>query len=120
VGSGHPFFADVEWMAAEEISTGYEDGTFRPSAAVTRQAMSAFMYRLAGEPPFSPPGSPTFDDVGSGHPFFADVEWMAAEEISTGYEDGTFRPSAAVSRQAMSAFMRRLAQGPGVGIDDVT
>ena len=71
--------------------------------------MSAFMYRLAGEPLFSPPGSPTFPDVGTGHLFFAEIEWMADEGISTGYLDGTYRPSVAVSRQAMSAFMFRLA-----------
>jgi hypothetical protein len=33
-------------MADYGISEGYEDGTFRPSAVVTRQAMSAFLYRL--------------------------------------------------------------------------
>jgi hypothetical protein len=109
VGTGHLFFAEIEWMADEGISTGYLDGTYRPSVAVSRQAMSAFMYRLAGEPLFSPPGSPTFPDVGTGHLFFAEIEWMADEGISTGYLDGTYRPSVAVSRQAMSAFMFRLA-----------
>ena len=34
-------------MAQTGISTGYNDGTFRPSADVTRQAMAAFMRRLA-------------------------------------------------------------------------
>ena len=112
VGVTHPFFADIEWMADSGISEGYENGTYRPSAAVTRQAMSAFMYRLAGEPPFSPPGSPSFSDVGLSHPFFADIEWMADSGISEGYENGTYRPSAAVTRQAMSAFMYRLAGEP--------
>jgi hypothetical protein len=41
---------------------------------------------------------------------------MAAEQISEGYEDGTYRPSLPVSRQAMSAFMHRLADGPGVDL----
>ena len=111
VGPGHPFFAEVEWMADEGISVGYLPGpTYRPGAAVTRQAMSAFMYRLAGEPAFSPPSVATFADVGPGHPFFAEVEWMADEGISVGYLPGpTYRPGAAVTRQAMSAFMFRLA-----------
>jgi streptogramin lyase len=112
VGTGHPFHEEVEWMAKEEISTGYQDGTFRPSDPVTRQAMSAFMYRLADEPPVMLPASPSFSDVGAGHPFYDEVEFMAEAEISTGYDDGTFRPSAAVTRQAMSAFLRRLAEGP--------
>jgi hypothetical protein len=115
VSSSHPFFAEVEWMAAEEITTGFGDGTYRPGAAVSRQAMSAFMYRLASEPEFDPPTTPTFPDVGTGNQFFAEIEWMAAEEITTGFADGTYRPGAGVSRQAMAAFMYRLADGLLVG-----
>jgi hypothetical protein len=108
VAASSPFFKEVEWLASEGISTGYEDDTFRPFGHVTRGAMSAFMYRLAGEPPFEPPAEPTFDDVGVDHPFNLEVEWMNDEQITTGYTDGTYRPGAGVSRQAMSAFMHRL------------
>jgi hypothetical protein len=34
-------------MADEEITTGFPGGLYKPSQAVSRQAMSAFMYRLA-------------------------------------------------------------------------
>jgi hypothetical protein len=111
VSASHPFFAEIEWMADEEITTGFGDGTYKPGTAVSRGAMSAFMYRLAGEPPFTPPGGPTFPDVSLTHPFFPEIEWMNAEEITTGFGDGTYRPGAAVSRQAMAAFMYRLADG---------
>jgi hypothetical protein len=119
VGSSHPFSEDIEWMSATEVSTGYPPGpTYRPNAPVTRQAMSAFMHRLAGDDPVTLPGSPSFADVPFSHPFSEDVEWMAAEEISTGYPGTpvTYRPNDPVTRQAMSAFMHRLADGPGVGI----
>jgi hypothetical protein len=110
VSPAHPFFAELEWMAAEGISTGYTPGPrYRPGAAVSRQAMSAFLYRIAGEPAFDPPAQQTFADVSPAHLFFAEVEWMADEAISTGFDDGTYRPSTAVSRQAMSAFLHRLA-----------
>jgi hypothetical protein len=67
------------------------------------------MYRFADEPLFTP-SSPSFTDVSAGHPFFKEIEWMADTEISTGYLPGpTYRPGTAVSRQAMSAFMHRLA-----------
>jgi hypothetical protein len=33
-------------MRVTHISTGFSDGTYRPTADVTRQAMSAFLYRL--------------------------------------------------------------------------
>jgi len=116
VGTSHPFYDEIEWLKAEDITGGFPDGTFRPGAAVTRQSMSAFMYRLAGEPPFTSPGVATFPDVSTSHPFFDEIEWMADEDITTGFNDGTFKPSANVTRQAMSAFMKRLAEGPGVGV----
>jgi Tol biopolymer transport system component len=111
VGVDHPFFAEVEWMADEGISTGSDPGpTYNPSASVSRQAMSAFMFRLAGEPSIAPPPQPSFTDVDSGHPFFEEIEWMAATGISEGFLPGpTYRPAVAVSRAAMSAFMFRLA-----------
>jgi hypothetical protein len=112
VSTGHPFFGEIMWMDANDISTGFDDGTYRPSASVSRQAMSAFMYRLAGEPPFTP-GPPTFTDVSAGHPFFAEIEWMAFKGITEGFLPGpSYRPSSPVTRQAMSAFMYRLADEP--------
>jgi hypothetical protein len=71
--------------------------------------MSAFMYRLDGEPTFTEPVIPSFSDVPTTSTFYEEIEWMNAEEITTGFPGGVFKPSAPVSRQAMSAFMQRLA-----------
>jgi hypothetical protein len=40
------FASDIAWMGGVGVSTGWADGTYRPFEAVTREAMSAFMYRL--------------------------------------------------------------------------
>jgi predicted phage tail protein len=116
VPTSHPFYEDIEWMAAEGITAGYQPGpTYRPGDAVTRQAMSAFMYRLAGSPAFSPPASPSFGDVGTTSAFYSEIEWMADEGITNGTPASPkplFKPGDAVSRGAMSAFMYRLAGEP--------
>jgi hypothetical protein len=112
VGTGSTFFTEIEWMNDEGITTGFPGGIFKPAEAVTRQAMSAFMYRLAGEPVFVDPVTPTFPDVGTGTTFFTEIEWMNDEGITTGFNDGTFRPSGLVTRASMSAFMYRLAELP--------
>jgi hypothetical protein len=112
VGATHPFFAEIEWMAEQGISTGTPGSpkpSYKPADAVSRQAMSAFMFRLVDDPTTMPPTVATFSDVGTGHPFFEEVEWMASEDITTGFPGNLFKPSSPVTRQSMSAFMYRLA-----------
>ena len=106
----HPFFNEIAWMFETGISTGFNDGTYKPSAEVTRQAMSAFMARLADATLTACSVAP-FSDVPTNHPFCPDITWMKTENISTGFNDGTYRPSISVTRQAMSAFLARFALG---------
>jgi hypothetical protein len=110
VATNHPFAAEIAWMVDEEITTGYADGGFHPAAAVSRQAMAAFLHRMAGSPLIGMPAQPSFDDVPFDHPFFHPIEWLAGQGVAEGYADGGFHPGAAVSRQAMAAFLQRTAQ----------
>ena len=112
VPAENQFYAEINWLAQRRITTGYPDGTFRPGENVERGAMAAYFYRLAGTPQFTAPDNPTFSDVPKSHPFYKEIEWMAARGITTGYGDGTFRPSASVNRDAMAAFFYRNAGSP--------
>jgi hypothetical protein len=104
----NPFFGEVEWATAAGIAQGYPDGTFRPAEVVTRQAIAAFLHRLAGSP--APGGAPpTFADVPPGHPFAAEIAWLVDAGIADGYPDGTFRPEVPVSRQVMAAVLDAFA-----------
>jgi len=49
----------------------------------------------------------SFTDVPPSHPFASEIEWAAANGIVNGYPDGTFQPSANVTRQAATAFQSR-------------
>ncbi len=108
---GHPFFAAIEWMRSAGLTNGYNDPeglAFHPGEAVSRQAMAAFLHRLA--PGGTAPTTATFTDVPVGSPFFADIEWMRSEAITNGYADPgglAFHPLESVSRQAMAAFLHR-------------
>lgn len=113
VGGRHPFLAEVCWLVDQGITTGWPDATFRPAQAVSRQAMSAFLFRLSGDP------APTdcdvgFPDVPDDHPFALEVCWMAEQGITQGYDDGTFRPLDPVRRQSMAAFLHRSVGEPHV------
>jgi hypothetical protein len=108
----HGFYDEIEWLASSGIGGGFPDGTFRPAIAVSRQAMAAFLYRMAGSPAFVPPATPSFTDVPTSHGFFLEIEWLADSGIGGGFPDGRFRPTLAVSRQAMGAFLYRMADSP--------
>jgi hypothetical protein len=112
VPATHPFFHEIEWLAASGIAGGYPDGTYRPTAGVSRQAMAAFLYHLAGDPAYTPPGTATFSDVPTTHPFRFFIEWLASSGITGGYADGTFKPGNVVTRQGMAGFLYRAVDGP--------
>jgi hypothetical protein len=108
VPTGHPFCAEIRWMTDEGISSGFGDGTYRPSSPVTRQAMSAFLARLAGASLTACTSAP-FIDVPVNHPFCREIKWMREQSISTGFDGGTtYRPGDLVTRQAMAAFLARV------------
>jgi len=56
-------------------------------------------------------GGQTFSDVPPSHPFYNDITWLSRSGITTGYPDGTFRPGAPVTRQAMAAYLQRAFSG---------
>jgi hypothetical protein len=111
VPTNHFFFKEIEWMKAQHITNGNADGTFAPNDAVSRQAMAAFLYRSAHSPAFVPPATASFTDYDPGSIFYKEVEWLKAQGITQGYDNGdgtvSYHPVEAVSRQAMAAFMFR-------------
>ncbi|MHA7141277.1 S-layer homology domain-containing protein [Arthrobacter sp. Sr33] len=109
---GTPFHSEITWLATQDISTGYPDGTFKPGQPVNRDAMAAFLYRLAGKPAFASPSQSRFADVPMGSQFFREIHWLASSGITTGWSDGTFRPLQPVKRDAMAAFLYRFAVSP--------
>ncbi len=108
VRTDHPFCGEIAWLKTAGISTGYPDGAYHPSAPVARDAMATFLYRIENGPD-APAACTTapFADVTTGHPFCAQIAWLKDRQLSSGWSDGTFRPDAAIERQAMAAFLYR-------------
>ncbi len=111
VAPGHLFFDDIWWVWQAGLLGGYTDGTFRSTAAVSRQALAAVLWRDAGSPtgPFPDPG---FSDVHPTHPFYTAIAWAKDAEIINGYADGTFRSTTPMSRQAFVVILWRAAESP--------
>jgi hypothetical protein len=95
------------------ITTGYQDGTYRPYDLVPREQMAAFLVRAAeGEPPEN------YCDSGSLFPDVTPDMWscryikrLKELNITTGYQDGTYGPDDYVTRAQMAAFLARAFLG---------
>jgi len=109
------FYTAIEWMRATGIATGTNNnnGTFsyQPGRPVSRQSMAVFLYRQALHKnpalTYTPPATPSFNDVPKTSPAYKEIEWMVASGITTGFVDGGYHPSVDVSRQATAAFLQR-------------
>ncbi|NLH69043.1 MAG: hypothetical protein GX454_02500 [Brooklawnia sp.] len=112
VATTDPGYAEIAWMHSEGISTGWPDGTYRPDLSVDRDAMAAFFYRFKDSPAFNPPATSPFTDITPSTQFYKEMAWMKATGISTGWPDGTYRPWTPTNRDAMAAFMYRVAGSP--------
>lgn len=111
VGRYSGAFEDIEWMVTRNITTGYSDGTFKPTVGATRAAIAAFLYRYSGSPagPFPDPG---FSDIPPSHQFFTEIAWAASQNVVGGFLDGTFKPTRSVTRQEIAALLYRLHGSP--------
>ena len=85
------------------------DGTFRPLNDIDRNATAALLYRMSGSPAYTAPKTSSFKDVRPGSAFYKEIHWMSAQGITTGWNDGTFRPLDQTHRDAMAAFLYRFA-----------
>lgn len=120
LSAGQPFLTEINWVADKKIATGWTEAngakTYRPFDSVSREAMAAFMYRLAGSPAYTAPASSPFADVATGQQFYKEIAWLASRRISTGWTEAdgtsTFRPQQPVERDVMAAFLYRLSGSP--------
>ncbi|WP_406636686.1 S-layer homology domain-containing protein [Pseudarthrobacter quantipunctorum] len=120
VSTVQQFYREMAWLAEQKISTGWDEGngvrSYRPLQAINRDAMAAFLYRMAGSPDYAAPAVSPFADVSTGQQFYREMAWLAEQKISTGWDEGngvrTYRPLQAINRDAMAAFLYRMAGSP--------
>ncbi|WP_053382621.1 S8 family serine peptidase [Leucobacter celer] len=112
----HQFYKEISWMRERGISTGVKQGSlllYQPKKATTREAMAAFLYRAEGAKRFTAPKRSAFVDVETSHKFYREIAWMGSTGISTGVRTSSgrqYQPLRSTSREAMSAFLYRIAR----------
>ena len=94
----------ISTAAAAGIVTGYEDGTFKPDAPITRAEFAAIAARFSS---VEPERNDYFNDI-SGHWAEASINRAAATGWINGYEDSTFRPNQYIIRAEAMALINRI------------
>ena len=123
VPQGFWAFEQVGACVAAGIVAGYDDGTYQPGNAVTRDQMAAYISRaLAGGDDQVPAytGTPSFPDVPSGHWALRYVQYAVAHEVVGGYDDGKYHPEYEVDRGQMAVFVARAMADGDSNVPDYT
>lgn len=97
----------VEYVYENNLMNGMTATTFEPGLATSRGMLVTILYRLEGSPEAE---TSSFTDVAEGSWYTDAVAWASANGIVTGYEDNSFRPTKAVTREEMAAILYRYAQ----------
>jgi spore germination protein YaaH len=110
-------FKDVPndyWAAKEIIAAqqkgyveGVGDGLFAPDLPLTREQISSMLVRILALPPTSV--KPPFSDVPQQSWSYGAIASISEKGLVEGYNDGTFRPQAQITRAQMAVLMNRIA-----------
>ena len=96
----------IGYMQQFGIVTGYEDGSFRPDAPVTRAEFAAIASRFEK----LTQGSASLTDVPDTHWAVRYINFAATRGWVTGYEDGSFKPEHSITRAEVAAVTCRLLE----------
>ena len=100
------------------IITGYPDGTFRPSASITRGELAAIAARFADQMGSVETNQRTFSDI-DGH--WAEEYILKAASVGwiKGHDDGTFRPNDPITRAEFMTLANRMLERAPELVSDI-
>ncbi|MBO8434016.1 MAG: S-layer homology domain-containing protein [Tyzzerella sp.] len=110
--NGHWAEKTITAWQEKGLISGYEDGSFKPDRQVTRAEFVVIMNNALG---LTEEGEVSFSDVKAENWFYKAVSIAVEAGYVNGYEDGTFKPNATITR-AEAAVM--IAQAKGLKADE--
>lgn len=110
---GSSYLGEVNWAVRNGIITGYSDGTFRPTNAITRQEFCVMMHRYITnycEKTLPTSGTPlTYTDISSVASWARTaVNQLCWAGLFNGFEDNTFRPQDQIKRSEAASALTKI------------
>lgn len=108
----------IEWAASKEIISGYGDGTFGPDDPVTREQLTAILYRFAQQKGMD---TSTKSVQASLHQSFIDaqsiseyaipsMQWAVCNGLISGFDDGTLQPQGKATRAQIATILMKFLE----------
>ena len=114
----------VNWASEVGVASGYEDSTFHPNAAVSRQEMAVMVHNFAkafGRKMNAVQEKTTFADEASIAKYAAQSVTVCQQAgVISGYKDGTFKPKGVATRAEAAALYSNFLQKCQFGTLPVT
>ena len=102
------FYEAITWAAANGVTKGYADSTFKQHKDVTRAEFASFVFRAVGEKDFQVPAESPFTDLLPGQTHYQAITWMESEGLLKGYQDGSFGVGKPITRGEVAVIMERV------------
>ena len=102
----------VNWAANVGVVNGYEDSTFRPNTAITREQLAAILMNYAiykGQDVSNRADLTSYTDQPSTWAQEA-MQWAVAEKLISGVTADTLQPQGAATRAQVAAILQRLLE----------
>ena len=99
------FASAVDYCYDKGYFYGVSENLFAPNTTMDRAMIVTVLYRCAGEPDVAEEAG--FTDVPADEWYTDAVAWGKASGVVAGFDDGTFRPNNAVTREQIMAFFYR-------------
>lgn len=97
----------VDFAQASGLMNGMTATEFAPNVTTTRAMVAQVLYRLAGSPTMLHIAA--IPDADPDAWYYDAMLWASCTGIMQGYEDGTYRPNRAITRQEMATILLRMA-----------
>lgn len=107
------YYDEVKYVYDNGLMNGTDPDSFSPTLETSRGMVVTILFRQEGEPSAKPCA---FTDIRAGQWYTDAVNWAAENGIVKGYDDGTYKPNQAITRQELAAIIYRYSEYKGYDI----
>lgn len=106
-----PCYQAVRWVTGQGLMSGYDDGSFGPEDALTREQLMVILWNYADKPMLMDyPGLTQYSDAGEISPFAQSaMAWAHQKGYVSAEENGLLNPQGAATQELLDAVLASLS-----------